>query len=173
MKIEVDPQKIATKAKEKNDENWKFRSFLKMYGGRKSIDKIVQRIAKEIAAKIDCTECGNCCQVCHPVLQNKDIETLSRAISLSKNDFKTKYTCKDEDGDLVFSTKPCPFWENNKCLHYDSRPGDCVSYPHLHKRDFTSRLFGVIGNIAICPIVYNVYERLKLEFPDWQRKSRF
>lgn len=38
---------------------------------------------------------------------------------------------------------------------------NCISYPHLHKKDFTSRLIGVIENCSVCPIVFNVYERLK------------
>ena len=43
------------------------------------------------------------------------------------------------------------------------RPKDCVSYPYLLKKDFTSRLMGVIGNCSVCPIVFNVYELLKDE----------
>ena len=31
------------------------------------------------------------------------------------------------------------------------------------KKNFTSRLMGVIGNCSVCPIVFNVYELLKGE----------
>ncbi len=39
---------------------------------------------------------------------------------------------------------------------YQCRPDDCRSYPHLHKRDFISRLINVIGNYSVCPIVFNI-----------------
>jgi len=44
---------------------------------------------------------------------------------------------------------------------YPDRPNDCRSYPHLHKNDFVLRLWGVDDDSSVCPIVYNVYEKLK------------
>lgn len=40
---------------------------------------------------------------------------------------------------------------------------DCVSYPYLLKKNFTSRLMVVIGDCSVCPIVFNVYKLLKDE----------
>jgi len=31
----------------------------------------------------------------------------------------------------------------------------------LHKKEFVFRLWGVVDNCSICPIVFNVYEHLK------------
>ncbi|MBW1737720.1 MAG: hypothetical protein JRJ69_09220 [Deltaproteobacteria bacterium] len=53
------------------------------------------------------------------------------------------------------------------CSHYELRPEACRSFPHLHKEEFVSRLMGVIQNYAVCPIIFNVYERLKNEL--WHR----
>jgi hypothetical protein len=75
--------------------------------------------------------------------------------------FKRDYLVTDEEGDMHFKDLPCPFLIDKKCSVYDSRPDDCRSYPHLHKNEFLSRLFGVIDNYSICPIVFNVYEELK------------
>ena len=36
-------------------------------------------------------------------------------------------------------------------LVYRDRPEDCHSYPHLHKKDMTRRLLGVLGNAGVCP----------------------
>ena len=36
-------------------------------------------------------------------------------------------------------------------------------FPHLHKEEFIFRLWGVVENCPICPIVFNVYEQLKDE----------
>jgi Fe-S-cluster containining protein len=78
--------------------------------------------------------------------------------------FKIEFIEKNEDGDMHFKSLPCPFLLDKKCSVYDSRPDDCKSYPHLHKKDFLSRLFGVIDNYSNCPIVFNVFEDLKFKF---------
>ena len=41
------------------------------------------------------------------------------------------------------------------------------SYPHLQKEDFVFRLAQAVSNCSICPIAFNVYERLKAEL--WHR----
>jgi hypothetical protein len=47
------------------------------------------------------------------------------------------------------------------CSTYDNRPHVCRSFPHLEQPHFTSRLIGVIDNVAICPISFNAFEELK------------
>ena len=72
-----------------------------------------------------------------------------------------------EQRKLVFKEKPCPFLKNKLCSIYSYRPKDCKSFPHLHKKDFIFRLWGVVENCSFCPIVFNVYEQLKdkLRYP--------
>jgi Fe-S-cluster containining protein len=109
-----------------------------------------------------------------PILKKKDIRKLSKSLNITPDQFKTKYVDKDEDGDNILNQLPCPFLNDNKCTQYDSRPVDCESYPHLHKKDFVFRLIGVVNNYSICPIVFNVYEalknRLKSEFIGFQKE---
>jgi Fe-S-cluster containining protein len=59
--------------------------------------------------------------------------------------------------------------QNNLCRVYNDRPGDCRSYPHLHKRDFVFRVNQAFSNCFVCPIVFNVYEELKREL--WRQKD--
>ncbi|MBV7334442.1 hypothetical protein KFU94_40635 [Chloroflexi bacterium TSY] len=60
MKIVTNLNYIAQLAEEKNDENWKFRSFLKQLDMEpEELDAIVHEINADVAAQIDCTECGN------------------------------------------------------------------------------------------------------------------
>ena len=59
--METDLVRIQKIAKEKEDENWYFRTFLKGYEG-KNLDSIVHRLFKKISDEIDCTTCGNCCK---------------------------------------------------------------------------------------------------------------
>ena len=52
------------------------------------------------------------------------------------------------------------------------RVADCRSYPHLHKKEMTTRMLTVLDNASLCPIVFGVLERLKAELRergiDWR-----
>ncbi|MCK9399351.1 MAG: YkgJ family cysteine cluster protein [Bacteroidales bacterium] len=63
---------------------------------------------------------------------------------------------------IILKGNPCIFLNGNKCEIYKSRPNDCKSFPHLQKRGFTTRLIGIIEYSMICPIVFNVFEELKI-----------
>lgn len=163
MEIERDLERIAQFAEEREDENWDFRSFLKYHYESNELDPIVHQLNEEISRQIDCTQCGNCCKQIHPVLDDRDVERFARGIGLSAKEFSNLHLIENEgnSSEYLFNKLPCPFLENNQCINYANRPDDCSSYPHLHKEGFISRLFGVIDNYSICPIVFNVYERLK------------
>jgi len=159
----VDISRIKALSKEMEDENWKFRSYLKCSNmASEEIDRIVHEVYDEISSRIDCRTCGNCCREVQPLLDDEDVERLSEGLGISTARFKAEYLIGDEaSGKFVFKEKPCPFLSGNLCLYYDLRPKDCVSYPHLHKDGFVFRLIDVIHNCSICPIVFNVYEQIK------------
>ena len=162
--METDPEKIKKLAKEKEDENWRFRSFLKMIDkSPEEVDAVVQRLYQEISSKIDCATCRNCCKELIPALEEEDIKRLSRAMELTVDQFRDQYVLKDELGDYTFRERPCPLFKDNKCMYFDDRPRLCKSFPHFITDGFVFRLMGVIRYCSVCPIVYNVYERLKGE----------
>lgn len=163
--METDPYKIKELAKKKEDENWKFRAFLKSCDiSPEKMDSIVHRLYQQISSEIDCKLCANCCKEMQPVLDLEDIERLSEGSGITIDQFKKQYLVKDKESEgYIFNKKPCPLLKNNLCSYYDYRPKDCRSYPHLHKKDFVFRLIGVVHNCSVCPIVFNVYERLKGE----------
>jgi Fe-S-cluster containining protein len=172
MYIETDLRKIKKYSKTKERENYKFRSFLKQYDiSIKKLDSIVHKIYNEVIKHIDCTKCANCCKVVKPQLSKTDIKRLSESMGIPEKDFIYKYlsASSDERGFYIFNTLPCPLLKDNLCQYYDHRPKDCLSYPHLHKREFIFRLYGMIDNYGICPIVYNVYEQLKNRFNDFYK----
>jgi uncharacterized protein len=158
----LDLDEIHRLAGENERTNLRFRTFLKGQHGPK-IDRLVHKLNTYYSAAIDCTQCGNCCTLLRPIMMEVDIDVLTRELHLTRENFKKKYIMIDFEGDMMFKHLPCKFLEAKKCSIYDSRPHDCQSYPHLHKTEFTSRLFGVLENYAICPIVFNVIEELKVK----------
>jgi uncharacterized protein len=162
MFLELDLEKIKLLAEQNEDKNWRFRSFLKFENDRK-IDRIVQRLYHEISRAVDCTQCGNCCRELKPLLTKKEIKLLANFIDISEDKFVEHYTEFDNEKNLRLKETPCSFLKDNKCMVYECRPSDCRSFPHLHKKGFTTRLFAVLQNYSICPIVFNLYEQLKSE----------
>ncbi len=159
--LELDLEKIEELVKLREDKNIEFRAFLKGQDPDK-IDETVQRINIEISSQIDCTTCGNCCMKLKPFITEQDIKILSQRLNLSQQQVMDDYIEIDE-GNQYFKNLPCSFLKEKKCTVYNGRPEDCRSFPHLHKEMFISRLWGVIENYSICPIVFNVFERLKTE----------
>jgi len=162
--LELDIEKIDRISKRKENENYRFRSFLKGQDSDR-IDKIVHRLYKDIVEQIDCTDCGNCCKNLRPCVTDAEIDILSNIDKISHEDFVTRFTEQDEIDQVKFlKDTPCKYLVDKKCAIYNDRPSDCKSYPHIHKKCFNSRTLGVINNLGICPIVFNVFERLKMEY---------
>jgi uncharacterized protein len=174
MDVETDIERISLLAQEKEEENWSFRAYLK--GSDLSIaalDRLVWQHLDVVTRQIDCCTCGNCCTVMSPQFSSKDIRRLADHLGIQKARLINDYLRpSDEKGKYALAQLPCRFLHEQRCSVYDVRPDDCRSFPHLHKREFRSRLFGVIENCSICPIVYNVFERLKLELWGRRRHSR-
>ena len=164
MKLITDPREVAKLAREQEDANWRFRTFLKGIDLEpEEVDAIVHKHYEEISARIDCRECGNCCRVSQPVLNEDDVTKLAIGLSVTRETLTKRFLAKDKDGDIVFNKLPCPLLKGNLCSAYEFRPDVCRSFPHLHKDEFIFRLMGIIHNCSVCPIVFNVYERLKDE----------
>jgi hypothetical protein len=108
-----------------------------------------------------------------PALSGRDLRRLVDHLSLPRNEVIREYLRPGEDrGSYVFRQAPCPFLHDQRCSIYGDRPDACRSFPHLHKREFRSRLIQVVENCGICPIVYNVFERLKMDLWRGSRRSR-
>jgi Fe-S-cluster containining protein len=161
--FESDIEKIAKLAEKRRNENFDFRAYLKVQDSKR-IDRIVHQLDKEISSQINCQECGNCCQSLRPGVTESEIDILSQKKGLSNEDFISQFFKKDNYEDIYYlKDTPCIFLKDNSCTIYNDRPKVCKSFPHTHKRNFASRLLDVIDNYAICPIVFNIFEELKIK----------
>jgi hypothetical protein len=44
---------------------------------------------------------------------------------------------------------------------YEDRPQACRDFPYLHTKGFRGRSLTALANATMCPIVFNVWQRLK------------
>lgn len=161
--LELNLEKIVLLGEKNRDRNFVFRSFLKIQDDEK-IDKIVARLNAEITKQIDCTACGNCCVELRPYLSKVEIKRLSKIENLTPNEYSERYLQKDELDDASYLKGiPCKYLKNKRCTIYALRPNDCRSFPHTHKKGFSFRMLEMIEYYSICPIVFNIFERLKEE----------
>jgi len=153
-------------AQEKEDENSKFRQFLKHQCrvGSSEIDKRVFDTTKRVWAGIDCTQCANCCREVTPTFSEVEVDRLAVLLGMTRQELIDTHLERTEDrGENPWQTrvKPCPFLMENRCSVYEDRPGNCRGYPYLDEPDFIFRTIGMIERTFTCPIVYEVMEELK------------
>lgn len=131
----------------------------------KILDYVVLEYHNEVFSETNCTECANCCKSISPILYESDIKRLAKGLKMKIASFKDKYLTIDEDNDYVFRETPCPFLGNdNFCLVYSDRPKACKEYPHTDKKRLYQVLDKTAANMAICPAVFRIVQKLKLKY---------
>jgi len=169
MHLETNLSKIKQIAAKREDENFRFRAFLKNRDG-KEIDSIVHRLHAKIVPLIDCTSCRNCCYCMKPKMSMEDITRLAQLENISSEEYIDDY-CEKEFGDIYLADMPCRYIEENECRIYEDRPIQCKKFPYTNQTGFTSRLLGMISFYEVCPIVFNLMEELKDETRFYRKRN--
>jgi len=87
--------------------------------------------------QFECTRCSECCRHTpgYVFLSEKDLETLTRATGMERQDF-LRACCRQVSFGVArrVSLKEkanldCIFWENGGCSVYEARPLQCRSFP--------------------------------------------
>lgn len=162
MLPETDLKKIKAIALQKAAENDLFRIFLKQQDSNQ-IDQMVHHLNDTITSEIDCTQCGNCCKSLMINVTREEAVALAAQLQISLTAVKDKYLEESEQGQLIINAIPCHFLKGTSCSIYKHRFTECREFPHLHKANFTGRLFGTFMYYEMCPIIFNVVEKLKIE----------
>jgi len=111
--------------------------------------------------KIDCLKCANCCKTTGPLFTPSDISRLAKHFRLKPTQFSDEYLRRDEDGDMVLKSVPCPFLgDNNYCNVYDIRPKACREYPHTDRFKMHQILNLTEKNASLCPAVFEISRAL-------------
>ena len=160
--MEKNLNKIKKMAQLKEEENYEFRIFLKGCD-HYQVDKLVHKLNQKYLAQYDCKKCANCCKKRTLTISLEELKTIAQYLNISNEKFKEKYIERNTPSGFTLKGQGCPFLDNNKCSIYECRPEVCHSFPHLHKDNINHRLLSIIENSHICPIIYNVLEKLKKE----------
>ena len=155
------------RTRQNEQEDVRFRDHLKYHldVSNAALDAVVHEITDDVWSKLDCTECAHCCKTAQVEVSTKDITRLAAHLGISAKEFAKRYTRTDGDNAVIFKTVPCVFLgEDNLCTVYEVRPDSCRDYPLLHKPNFRSRSLFMLESNAVCPIIFNVWQRLKARY---------
>src|SRR5947209_16660105 len=91
---------IRAQAEIKEDENWRFRQYLKTKCNldEDEIDARVFAITGRVWAGIDCTKCANCCREVKPEFSEEEVERLARRLAMPRKQFIETYLEPSERG---------------------------------------------------------------------------
>ena len=157
----MDLEKHRTLVRQKAKENKKFFQQLKRVKP-KVLDQKMHQLHEEVFACTDCLECANCCSTTGPLFTDKDIGRIAKQLQIKPSEFTEKYLRIDEDKDYVLQQVPCAFLgEDNRCSIYDVRPKACREFPHTDRIKQYQILDLTQKNVAVCPAVYEIIEKLK------------
>ena len=161
----IEPEKIAEAAKMMEDENWAFRIYLKTHADPDELDKQFRRLHEELFSKYDCNACRNCCKQFYGTLSEEDLSRCAGHLGMDPEEFKTKYFVLNPAGTYETKHKPCDFLqEDGSCLLGDSKPEDCADFPFTNRPDRIGSLIGIVENISVCPVLFEIMEQLKKEY---------
>ena len=141
-------------------------SFLKSLRKKRRIplESLFKEAHNMAFSNIDCLDCGRCCRMLGPRIENNDIPKLAGRERIKAREFILRYLKTDEDEDLVFREMPCPFLgDDNYCSVYEDRPSACRDYPHMERGRQSSRITLHMKNITYCPALVIAVEYLMKE----------
>lgn len=160
------PRKVQFEAKKKEKENFEFRTYLKCNAKEEELDQLFLRLHNELFKDYDCSRCRNCCKNYHGLIPKEDVERDAKCLGVTVEDFMARFLVQEEnDGKYRTQHKPCDFLqENGDCALGNCKPEDCKNYPYTNQPERLWSLYSVLDAVAVCPVAFEIYERLKKEY---------
>lgn len=159
----IAPDQVSAAAQRMERKNIKFRSFLKNHADEKQLDAQFYELHNELFKDYDCSKCRNCCKMYNAEISTSDLEKDAACLNMSVGDFVETFLKTDQYGiSYMTKHKPCDFLqENGECMLGENKPESCVKYPYTDQPERLHSLLSFLGHIWICPVAFEIYERLK------------
>lgn len=127
------------------------------------VDALVDEIAAPIIDAIDCMQCANCCRSLNVYLTPDDAQRLADGIDVPLDSLVDRYVDYESAQQVgewgVFRQSPCALLDGKRCSVYAHRPETCRTYPALTP-DFRWTIEDTLDGAGVCPIIYNVLDKL-------------
>ena len=157
----IEPSQIKEASKKRQDQNFRFRSFLKFNADSAELDAQFLKLHNELFSTYDCCTCGNCCREYDIFIKDKEIKPISEYLGQTEEYLKKNSLIKTNDGYKI-KEQPCGFLcADGRCSIQECKPSACNEFPFTNKPDRLYALWGVIDFSEVCPIVFEILERLK------------
>ena len=154
------PDEIVEKAKKRERQNLRFRTWLKNHADAEELDARFKAFHEKLFADYDCTQCWNCCRMYRTTVQPSEMEKIAECLGITVFELNEQYLLHEED--YYAFPAPCPMLqEDGKCRINDVKPEECCGFPYTDKPDRYWSLYGMMEYAGICPVVYEIIERLK------------
>ena len=163
------PSQLAYYTKKYEKQNLRFRVWLKCHADPEDLDRRFRRLHEELFAWYDCSRCRNCCKKLNGSIPEDELEEDAAYLGISVDLFKDRFLDVERglDGEGRYQAKylPCSFLrEDGECLLGDHKPENCKDYPFTDREDRMGSLYSMLRTIRICPVAYEIWERLKWEY---------
>ena len=160
------PRKVKFEAKKRENENIEFRTFLKCNADEKELDEQFKKLHEELFANYDCSRCRNCCKMYCGSIPEEDLEKDAEYLGITKEELINSYLIKKEsENTSVTKHHPCDFLEEDgNCKLGEYKPENCRKYPYTNQPGRLQSLYSVLEAVEVCPIAFEIYERLKKEY---------
>ncbi|MCL2336702.1 MAG: YkgJ family cysteine cluster protein [Firmicutes bacterium] len=157
----IEPAKVSRAARKNEEANLKFRAFLKNNVDSEELDKHFLQLHNELFAGYDCCQCNNCCREFSATVQENEVDAIAAFLGLSGQEFSEKYLVQSIYGERELAAPCCFLKENGACAIQECKPAECKDFPHTDKPDRLGSLLGVVSFAEVCPVVFEILERLK------------
>lgn len=156
----IAPSEVQNTAKKLENENLRFRKFLKAHADSDKLDQQFIALHHELFSEYDCYQCGNCCRAYGTVLTDGEIDSIATSIGVPRKELVSQHLIQGPDGYEIKA--PCCFLdENGKCQIQDCRPAECRSFPYTDRPKRLESLLSILSFAEECPVVFEIIERLK------------
>ena len=152
----------------KRNENYELRIYLKgnTYIYLKNWTSGSTGCIKSYSPDTTVADAGTAARCTMGVFRKKILSEMRSIWGLTKEQFIEKYLVEgDKESGYQTKNVPCDFLgADGKCCVGDCRPESCKKYPYTDQPDRWASLYSVLDVIEVCPVAFEIYERLKIEY---------
>jgi len=168
----IEPKKVKEAFNRIEDENYSFREYLKNHADEEVLDEQFLKLHKELFLSYDCSKCRNCCKEYSASFKEDELAHVAAFLKVAEKDFRDKYI-EEEFGGYQLNVRPCCFLkEDGVCQIEACKPVSCRDYPYTDKPERLFGLLSIVDSTSICPVVFEIFERLKQEYR-FKRRKRY